>query len=136
VRHTAAPVDDHLDWVTITHPFHPLTGQRVTLLFTARRGGVRMLTCRSGSRQVTVAESWTDRGPEPQQQPLSVEGLQELLALVAALRQRQQAQQDTQQKDDGEGEPEIRSKGDSRDSKGRDGDGPGEHDDDGPGRRS
>jgi hypothetical protein len=83
-----------------------------------------------------VAESWTDRGPEPRRQRLSVEGLQELLALVAALRQRQQAQQDTRQEDDGEDEPQIRSKGDNRGSKGRDGDGPGEHDDDGPGRRS
>ncbi|WP_375373446.1 DUF5372 family protein [Micromonospora sp. ATA51] len=117
--------------MTITHPFHPLAGQRVTVLFTARRGGVRMLTCRSGSRQVTVAESWTDHGPEPQQQRLSVEGLQELLALVAALRQRR----DVQQGADGEGEREIRSKGDSRGSTGRDGDGPGEHDHDGPGRR-
>jgi hypothetical protein len=114
------------------HPFHPLVGQRVTVLFTARRGGVRMLTCRSGLRQVTVAESWTDRGPEPQQQRLSVEGLQELLDLMTALRQRREVQQET----DGEGEPEIRSEGDGRGSTGRDGDGPGEHDHDGPGVQS
>ena len=132
MHHTAARINDHSDCVTVTHPFHPLVGQRVTVLFTTRRGGVRMLTCRSGSRQVTVAESWTDRGSEPQRQRLSVEGLRELLDLVTALRQRQEAQQET----DGEGEPEIRSKGDSRGSTGRDGDGPGEHDHDGPGKQS
>ena len=79
-----------------------------------------------------MAESWTDRGSEPQRQRLSVEGLRELLDLVTALRQRQEAQQET----DGEGQPEIRSKGDSRGSTGRDGDGPGEHDHDGPGKQS
>ena len=91
MHHTAARINDHSDCVMITHPFQPLVGQRVTVLFTTRRGGVRMLTCRSGSRQVTVAESWTDRGSEPQRQRLSVEGLQELLDLVTALRQRQVA---------------------------------------------
>ena len=117
--------------MTITHPFHPLVGQRVMVVFTARRGGVRMLTCRAGSKQVTVAESWTDRGGEPCEHRLSVEGLLELLTLVTALRQRQ----DAQQSGDGEGDAELRSKGDNAGSTGRDGDGPGEHDHRGGGGR-
>ena len=129
--HTAAPVNDRLNCVTVTHPFHPLVGKRVEVLFTARRGGVRMLTCRLGSRQVTVAESWTDRGPEPQERRLSVEGLQELLALVTALRQRQDAELEA----DDAGESELRSKGDSRSATGRNGDGLGEHDHHGGGGR-
>jgi hypothetical protein len=74
-----------LSSVTITHPFHPLAGQRLAVLFSSQRGGTRMLTCQAGSGRVTVAESWTDRGPTPARHRLAIEGLLALVGLVESL---------------------------------------------------
>lgn len=77
---------DDLGFVVVTHPFHPLTGQRLEVLYTKARGGKRVLVCSGGvSGLITLPLSWTDRGGQPQLQRLSVEGLAELAAATRAI---------------------------------------------------
>ena len=37
-RHSAASSSDDLGFVAVIHPFHPLTGQRLEVLYVKRRG--------------------------------------------------------------------------------------------------
>ena len=70
----------------VTHPFHPLFGQRLEVLLESRCGAGRLYVCDGGPLGgVALPEEATDRGPEPAEQPLSFEVLAELAALVAAL---------------------------------------------------
>jgi hypothetical protein len=70
----------------VTHPFHPLVGQRVPILFTRRRAGVRIYVCEAGPLgSVTLPEDFTDRGVMPAARPLTAEVLAELVATVSAL---------------------------------------------------
>jgi hypothetical protein len=85
-RHSAASSSEDLGFVVITHPFHPLRGQRLAVLFVKRRGADRVLVCAGGVvERVTVARSWTDRGEPPLAHRLSIEGLAELAALTRAI---------------------------------------------------
>jgi len=75
--------------VVVTHPFHPLNGQRLEVLFAKRRAGVRVLVCSGGvSGQITLPQAWTDRGEAARSYRLSVEGLAELDTLARALQGR------------------------------------------------
>jgi hypothetical protein len=75
-----------LGFVVVTHPFHPLTGQRLEVLFDKRRGDGVVLICSNGSGgQVTLPQSWTDRGAPAAAYRLSVQGLTALRALVNAM---------------------------------------------------
>jgi hypothetical protein len=75
--------------VVIAHPFHPLNGQRLEILFAKRRGPVVVFVCSGGSSgQITLPESWTDRGEPPLPHRLSAEGLAELDTLARNLRGR------------------------------------------------
>jgi len=75
--------------LVVTHPFHPLNGQRLEVLFAKRRAGVTVFVCSGGvSGQITLPESWTDRGEPPDACRLSVEGLAELDTLTRNLRGR------------------------------------------------
>ncbi len=70
----------------VTHPFHPLYGQRVDVLRMRRHRSGRLYVCDGGALGTLALPEWaTDRGPEPAERPLSVEVLVELVALVAAL---------------------------------------------------
>jgi len=70
----------------VTHPFHPLVGQRVEVLRVRRRGGVRLYVCDGGVLgSVALPEDATDRGPESAGRPLTIEVLVEVAALVAVL---------------------------------------------------
>ncbi|WP_123972753.1 DUF5372 family protein [Streptomyces sp. Ag109_O5-1] len=72
--------------LTVTHPFHALSGQRLEILFVKRRSGALVFVCAYGvSRSVTLPQEWTDRGGEPSGDRLGVEGLSALGALVNAL---------------------------------------------------
>ncbi len=72
--------------MVVTHPFHPLFGERLDVLFVRRWRGGRVYVCDGGQgRNVALPEEATDRGPEPAERPLSLEVLAELVALVAAL---------------------------------------------------
>ena len=62
-RHSAASSSDLLGFVVVTHPFHALNGQRLEILFAKRRAGAMVFVCAGGfSGQITLPESWTDRG--------------------------------------------------------------------------
>jgi hypothetical protein len=62
--------------VVVTHPFHPLRGQRLQVLFAKKRGADSVLVCSDGaSGQVTLPRSWTDRGGLPGELRLSAAGL-------------------------------------------------------------
>ena len=67
---------DPLGFVIVTHPFHPLNGQRLEILYAKRRGAATVFVCAGGfSGQMTLPEAWTDRGEPPRAWPLSAEGL-------------------------------------------------------------
>jgi Family of unknown function (DUF5372) len=72
--------------LVITHPFHPLRGERLVVLFVRRVGAGRVYVCEGGPLgSVALPEDATDRGPESCERPLSVEVLAALVALVADL---------------------------------------------------
>jgi hypothetical protein len=75
-----------LGFVVVTHPFHPLTGQRLEVLYVKRRGADRVFVCAGGVYgSITVPQAWTDRGEPAEAKRLSAEGLAALDALVRAL---------------------------------------------------
>lgn len=66
-----------------------LSGCRVTVLFSKRRAGRLVFVCEGGpAGRVTVPVSWTDRGPKPSANRLTVEGLAELDTLAKMLEDR------------------------------------------------
>ena len=70
----------------VTHPFHPLCGERLEVLFVRRVGAGRIFVCEGGPLgSVSLPEDATDRGPLPVERPLSVEVLAALVALVGDL---------------------------------------------------
>jgi Family of unknown function (DUF5372) len=88
-RHSAALSSDPLGFVIVTHPFHPLNGQRLEILYAKRRGAATVFVCAGGfSGQMTLPESWTDRGEPPGTGRLSAEGLAALGAATHALQGR------------------------------------------------
>ena len=88
-RHSAALSSDPLGFVIVTHPFHPLNGQRLEILYAKRRGAATVFVCAGGfSGQMTLPESWTDRGEPPGPGRLSAEGLAALGAATRALQGR------------------------------------------------
>jgi hypothetical protein len=80
----SGPVSDS---IVVTHPFHPLVGERLAVLFEkSRPGAERVLVCEGGpAGRVTLPVAWTDRGPGPLAQRLGADGLAALAVLVAAL---------------------------------------------------
>jgi Family of unknown function (DUF5372) len=78
-----------LGFVVVTHPFHPLSRQRLEVLYVKRRGDDTVFVCSGGvSGLITVPLSWTDRGEPPVPQRLSAEGLAELAAATRAIQGR------------------------------------------------
>jgi hypothetical protein len=72
--------------LVVTHPFHPLRGERLVVLFVRRVGAGRVCVCEGGPLgSVALPEDATDRGREPAERPLSLEVLAALVALVADL---------------------------------------------------
>ena len=73
----------------MTHPFHPLCGQSLAVLFSKRRGRDVVFVCVGGVLgRVTVPRSWTDRADPRSVDRLSVESLSVLDTLVELLGQR------------------------------------------------
>jgi hypothetical protein len=78
-----------LGFVVVTHPFHPLNGQRLEILFAKRRAGATVFVCAGGAYgSITLPEAWTDRGDPPATGRLSAEGLAALGAATRALQGR------------------------------------------------
>ncbi len=72
--------------MVVTHPFHPLYGQRVDVLRVCRYRAGRRYVCDGGVfGRLTLPEDATDRGPEPFERVLSVEVLVAAAALLAVL---------------------------------------------------
>jgi len=72
--------------LVVTHPFHPLCGERLEVLYVRRFPSGRVYVCDGGrGRNVALDEGATDRGAEPAGRPLTFEVLCELAAVVAAL---------------------------------------------------
>ena len=70
----------------VTHPFHPLVGQRLEVLYVRREAAGRMYVCDAGNgRNVKLDEAATDRGPAAAERPLTFEVLVALATVVAAL---------------------------------------------------
>jgi hypothetical protein len=85
-RHSAASPSDPSGFVVVTHPFHPLNGQRLEVLYVKRRGADTVFVCAGGvSGQITLPQAWTDRGEPPLPRRLSAEGLAGLDTLIHAI---------------------------------------------------
>src|SRR6516225_12385341 len=85
--HSARSSNIDSDSIVVTHPFHPLSGQRLRILFERRRIGGRLYVCEgAGPRTVTLAEDWTDRGSPPAQRVLTYERLVDLVKILSATR--------------------------------------------------
>lgn len=70
----------------VTHPFHPLRGERLEVLYVRREAAGRMYVCDGGGgRNVKLDEAATDRGVGPAERPLTFEVLVEVAAVIAAL---------------------------------------------------
>ena len=88
-RHNAVSSSDPSGFVIVTHPFHPLNGQRLEVLYSKRRGADTVFVCSGGvSGQITLPLAWTDRGEPPLALRLSAEGLAGLDTLARSLRGR------------------------------------------------
>jgi hypothetical protein len=77
-----------LGFVVVTHPFHPLNGQRLEVLFVKRRGADQVFVCVGGVGDrvtTTLSAAWTDRGDPPSAHRLSIEGLAALAAVTRAI---------------------------------------------------
>jgi hypothetical protein len=72
--------------LVVTHPFHPLCGERLEVLLVRCVGATRIYVCEGGPLgSVSLPEDGTDRGAGPAERPLSIEVLAALVALVAEL---------------------------------------------------
>ena len=62
----------------VTHPFHPLRGERLEVLYVRRFPTGRVYVCAAGDgRNVKLDEAATDRGLEPAERPLTFDLLVE-----------------------------------------------------------
>jgi len=87
--HSAKPsqASDDSDLLTVTHPFHPLTGERLEILFERRMPAGLAYSCAGGPLgTVMLPATWTDRGGPPATQRLSYEVLVDLAATISALK--------------------------------------------------
>jgi Family of unknown function (DUF5372) len=72
--------------LVVTHPFHPLRGQLLAVLFERRYADGRLYVCEGGpSGTIGVPENATDRVPAAASTPLTGEVLAGLVELVAAI---------------------------------------------------
>jgi len=75
-----------LGFVVVTHPFHPLSGQRLEVLFAKRRGDGVVFVCGGGVYgSITLPQAWTDQGEPALAHRLSAEGLAALDTLVRSM---------------------------------------------------
>ena len=73
--------------LVITHPFHPLTGQRLNILFERKRPEGRLYVCEGGPLgTLGLPAGWTSLSEPAAERPLTIEVLVELAALVTALK--------------------------------------------------
>ena len=84
--HSAREASATCDWLVVTHPFHPLRGQRLAVLIERRLPEGRLYVCEGGPLgTIGVPEDATDRVPAPAASPLTGEVLAGLVEVVAAI---------------------------------------------------
>jgi hypothetical protein len=72
--------------VVVTHPFHPLAGQRVEVVVSRRGPAGANVLCRSADgASWALPVAWTDRGGPPAATRLTAEVLAELVGVLAGL---------------------------------------------------
>ena len=70
----------------MTHPFHPLAGQRLRVLFERKLPGGPAVSCEGGLLgSVMLPLAWTDRGAAAAQAPLTYEVLIDLAVVISAV---------------------------------------------------
>ncbi len=70
----------------MTHPFHPLSGQRLRVLFERKLPSGLAVSCEGGPLgSVMLPLAWTDRGPAAAEGPLTYEVLTGLAGAVSAV---------------------------------------------------
>jgi hypothetical protein len=73
--------------LVVTHPFHPLRGQELAVLFERKWAGGHLYICEGGPLgTIGLLASWTSLSAPPCETPLNVEVLVELATLVKALK--------------------------------------------------
>jgi len=69
----------------VTHPFHPLSGRRLRVLFERKLPSGLAVSCEGGPLgSVMLPVAWTDRGPAAAGTPLTYEVLIEVAAVISA----------------------------------------------------
>jgi Family of unknown function (DUF5372) len=75
----------------VTHPFHPLSGQRLRVLFERKLASGVAVSCEGGPLgSLMVPVTWTDRGPAAAGAPLTYEVLIDLAGVISAISPRHQ----------------------------------------------
>jgi len=73
----------------VTHPFHPLAGQRLRVLFERKLAGGLAVSCEGGPLgSLMVPLAWTDRGVPAADAPLTYEVLIDLARVISAINPR------------------------------------------------
>ena len=73
----------------MTHPFHPLSGRRLRVLFERKLAGGLAVSCEGGPLgSLMVPLAWTDRGVPAADAPLTYEVLIELAGVISAINPR------------------------------------------------
>jgi Family of unknown function (DUF5372) len=71
------------------HPFHPLSGRRLRVLFERRLASGVTVSCEGGPLgSLMIPVTWTDRGPGPAEVPLTYEVLVDLAGVISAVNPR------------------------------------------------
>jgi hypothetical protein len=70
----------------VVHPFHPLSGQRLRVLFERKLASGVAVSCEGGPLgSLMVPLAWTDRGPAAAAVPLTYEVLTDLAGVISAV---------------------------------------------------
>ena len=73
--------------LVVTHPFHPLKGQRLNILFERKRPEGLLYVCEGGPLgTIGLPVAWTSLSDPAAEGPLTIEVLVELAALMTALK--------------------------------------------------
>lgn len=85
-RARTSQTSEDSDFLTVTHPFHPLAGQRLEVLFERRLPAGLAFSCAGGPLgTVMLLATWTDRAGPAAAGRLSYEALVDLAATVTAM---------------------------------------------------
>jgi hypothetical protein len=79
--------------VTITHPFHPLRGQKLELAHVPRKANSKLSVRHPEGRCFSIPREWTDfeaqqddQAPAPPDRPLDIKGLLEIAGIIGSIK--------------------------------------------------